>query len=63
MPSGIEIAKAALDGFEMIQRYMLLVKEEDAGKTYAELKNRYLLLKTFLNVADVNLADIDKIKE
>ena len=37
MPSGIEAAKAALDEFEMIQRYMLLAREENAVKTYAEL--------------------------
>lgn len=55
MPSGIEAAKAALDEFEMIQRYMLLAREENAVKTYAELKNRYLLLKAILNVAGVSL--------
>ena len=63
MPSGIEAAKAALDEFEIIQRYMLLAREENAVKTYAELKNRYLLLKAILNVAGVSLTDIDKIKE
>ena len=63
MPSGIEAAKAALDEFEMIQRYMLLAREENAVKTSAELKNRYLLLKAILNVAGVSLTDIDKIKE
>jgi len=32
-------------------------------KTYAELKEEYLSLKAILNVAGVNISDIDKIKE
>lgn len=63
MPTGVEIAKAALDDFKKIQRYMLLAKEENAVKTYAELKEEYLALKAILNVCGVNLTDIDKIKE
>lgn len=63
MPTGIEVTKAALDDFKKIQRYMLLAKEENATKTYAELKDEYLTLKAILNVSGVNLTDIDKIKE
>lgn len=63
MPSGIEVTKAALDDFKKIQKYMLLAKEENATKTYAELKDEYLTLKALLNVSGVNLTDIDKIKE
>ena len=63
MPSGIEVTKAALDDFKKIQRYMLLAREENATKTYAELKDEYLTLKAILNVSGVNLTDIDKIKE
>ena len=63
MPSGIEVTKAALDDFKKIQRYMLLSREENATKTYAELKDEYLTLKAILNVSGVNLTDIDKIKE
>ena len=58
-----EIIKNAMDEFEMIQRYMFLAKKENATETYAELKNRYLLLKALLNSLGVNLTDIDKIKE
>ena len=58
-----EIMKNAMDGFEMIQRYMVLAKKEKATETYAELKNRYLLLKALLNSLGVNLIEIDKIKE
>ena len=42
---------------------MLLAREENAIKTYAELKREYLSLKAILNVAGVNLTDIDEIKE
>ena len=63
MPTGIEVTKAALDDFIKIQRYMILAKEENATKTYAELKDEYLALKAILNVSGVNLTDIDKIKE
>lgn len=63
MPTGIEVAKAALDDFKKIQEYMLLAKEEGATKTYAKLKDEYLTLKAILNVCGVNLTDIDKIKE
>ena len=63
MPSGIEIAKAAIDDLRKIQRYMLLARKENAAETYAELKKEYLSLKALLNVAGVNLTDIDEIKE
>ena len=63
MPSGIEVTKQALDDFKKIQRYMLLAKEENAKKTYAELKEEYLTIKALLNVSGVNLAEIDYIKE
>lgn len=63
MPSGIEVTKAALDDFAKVQRRMLLAREENATKTYADLKEEYMTLKALLNVAGVNLSEIDKIKE
>lgn len=63
MPSGIEVTKAALDDFAKVQRRMLLAKKENATETYADLKEEYITLKALLNVAGVNLAEIDKIKE
>lgn len=63
MPTGIEVTKAALDDFKKIQKYMLLAKKENANETYAELKDEYLTIKALLQVAGVNLTDIDKIKE
>lgn len=38
-------------------------KKENAQETYAELKEEYLSLKAILQVAGVNLTDIDRIKE
>ncbi len=63
MPSGVEVAKVAIDDFKKIQKYMFLAKEEGATKTYAELKEEYLSLKAILQVCGVNLTDIDRIKE
>ncbi|MCI9397118.1 MAG: hypothetical protein HFI55_09410 [Lachnospiraceae bacterium] len=63
MPTSLEVIKAAIDDFKKIQKYMILAKEENAVKTYAELKDEYLSLKAILQVSGVNLADIDKIKE
>lgn len=63
MPSDIEVIKAALDDFAKVQRRMLLAKEENATKTYANLKEEYVTLKALLTVAGVNLTEIDKIKE
>ena len=63
MPTGVEVAKAAIEDFKKIQRYMHLAKEEGAAKTYAELKKEYLSLKSILQVCGVNLTDIDEIKE
>lgn len=64
MPStNLEIAKTAIDDFKKIQEYMLLARKEDATETYAKLKDEYLTLKAILNVAGVNVTEIDKIKE
>lgn len=64
MPNtNLEITKTAIEDFKKIQKYMMLAKEENAEKTYSELKREYLSLKAILNVAGVNLTDIDEIKE
>ncbi|MCI9141683.1 MAG: hypothetical protein HFH87_03555 [Lachnospiraceae bacterium] len=63
MPNGLEIAKAAIDDFKKIQRYMAIAKKENATETYAELKEEYISLKALLNIAGVNLSELDKIKE
>lgn len=61
--NGAEVIKNAIDEFKDIQEYMILAKEENASKTYAKLKEQYLVLKALLNSLSVNLTDIDRIKE
>lgn len=63
MPISLEIVKAAIDDFTKIQRRMILAKEENAVKTYADLKEEYISLKALLNVAGVSLTELDKLNE
>lgn len=63
MPTSLEVTKDAIEHFQKIQKHMLLAKKENATETYNSLKDDYLSLKAILNVAGVNLTDIDKIKE
>lgn len=63
MPNGAEIIKDALNDFQKVQKRMLLAKDENAIKTYADLKDDYISLKALLTSLGVNLTDIDKIKE
>lgn len=63
MPNGLEITQKAIEDFAKVQRNMHLAKEENATKTYANLKKEYLSIKAILQVAGVNLTDIDEIKE
>ena len=64
MPNtNLEIMQRTMEDFKKIQEYMLLAKKENATETYASLKDDYLSLKAILNLAGINLTDIDKIKE
>jgi len=63
MPNGAEIIKDALNDFQKVQKRMLLAKDENAVKTYADLKDDYISLKALLTSLGVNLTEIDKIKE
>lgn len=63
MPNGAEVIKDALNDFQKVQKRMLLAKEENAMKTYADLKDDYVSLKALLTSLGVNLTEIDKIKE
>ena len=58
-----EIMKNAMDDFGEIQEYMTSAHKENATETYESLKEDYLSLKAILNIAGVNLTDIDRIKE
>ena len=63
MPNALEVVKDTIEQFQKVQKHMLIAKEENATRTYESLKDDYLSLKAILNVAGVNLTDIDKIKE
>ena len=63
MPNGAEIIRDALNDFQKVQKRMLLAKDENAVKTYADLKDDYISLKALLTSLGVNLAEVDKIKE
>ena len=63
MPNTLEDAKEAIEQFQKIQKHMLIAKKENATETYESLKEDYLSLKAILNIAGVNLTDIDRIKE
>lgn len=63
MPNTLEVVKDTIEQFQKVQKHMLIAKEENATRTYDSLKDDYLSLKAILNVAGVNLTDIDKIKE
>lgn len=63
MPNALEVAKDAIEQFQKVQKHMLIAKRENASETYESLKEDYLSLKAILNIAGVNLTDIDRIKE
>lgn len=63
MPNNLEIIERSIHDFQRVQRRMLLAKEENAVKTYADLKEEYTSLKAVLDTAGVNLTELDKIKE
>ena len=63
MPISLEIVERSINDFSRVQKRMLLAKKENATETYADLKDEYRTLKALLNVAGVNLSEIDYIKE
>lgn len=63
MPGGLEITQRAIEDFAKVQENMMLAKEENATRTYANLKKEYISLKALLMVAGVNLTELDRIKE
>ena len=63
MTINLQIVKTAIDDFAKVQRRMILAEKENAPETYADLKEEYISLKALLNIAGVNLNELDKIKE
>lgn len=58
-----EIIERTVLEFQKVQAHMKNAKKENAIETYEGLKSDYLSLKAVLTSLDVNLTDIDKIKE
>lgn len=63
MPSNGEIIERSVNDFQKVQKRMLLAREENATRTYEDLKEDYISLKVILTSMGVNLTEIDKIKE
>ena len=63
MPNNGEIIERAINDFQKVQAHMMIARKENATETYASLKNDYMSLKALLTSLDVNLTDIDRIKE
>lgn len=61
MQSNGEVIERAVLDFQQVQNHMINAREENATKTYGELKKDYLSLKAVLTSLGVDLTDIDKI--
>ena len=53
--------KITIEEFSRLQRYMKL--SDKNSEAYAEMKDRYIELKVILTASDINLTELDKIKE
>lgn len=56
-----EMIKLSIEEFSRLQNYMIVTDKE--SESYKRMKDRYIELKAILNVAGVNLSQLDKIKE
>ena len=63
MPSNGEIIERSVNEFQKVQKRMLLAREENAIKTYEDLKEDYISLKVILASMGVNITELDRIKE
>ncbi|MCM1088855.1 MAG: hypothetical protein NC419_11910 [Muribaculaceae bacterium] len=57
-----EMIKISVEEFARVQKYMLLIENKESA-AYKEIKGRYIELKVILTKADVNLTELDTIKE
>ncbi len=56
-----EIIKVSIEEFSRLQNYMLVTEKE--SESYKRMKDRYIELKVFLQISEVNLTELDKINE
>ena len=57
-----EMIKISIEEFSRLQSYMLSLSDKNS-ETYNLMKQRYVELKIFLQIAGVNLTELDRIKE
>lgn len=62
MPSAADIIRDSINEFSRLQKWMLLVKDNNQ-EAYEAMHDRYIELKVTLSSLGVNLTDIDKLKD
>lgn len=56
-----EMIQKNIEEFARLQNYMIVAEKE--SETYRRMKDRYIELKVILTTFDINLTELDKIKE
>lgn len=57
-----EMIKISVEEFARVQKYMILIENKDSA-AYKEIRGRYIELKVILTKSEVNLTELDTIKE
>lgn len=57
-----EMIQRNIEEFSRLQKYMILTKDKTSA-AYMEMKDRYIELKIILTSFEINLTELDKIKE
>ena len=57
-----EMIQRNIEEFSRLQKYMILT-EDKTSAAYMEMKDRYIELKIILTSFEINLTELDKIKE
>lgn len=63
MPSQVDIIRDSVVEFSRLQDWMLSAKEHGDTDTYNMMHKRYIELKVILAASNVNITELDKIKE
>ena len=56
-----EMMQKNVEEFARLQNYMIVADKE--SESYKRMKDRYIELKVILTASDINLTELDKIKE
>ena len=57
-----EMIQRNIEEFSRLQKYMILT-EDKTSAAFMEMKDRYIELKIILTSFEINLTELDKIKE